>query len=177
MPKRDVAGREPRAGRRSVKYEKSSVLLCMPPRSAQSILATKDSGRGDIHMRAIAQCHERKQRPLVINRRISSLLRSKPALYLRASINPSAAFLAPRCQTRGSSPSMMEAHHGHQRHKPIATAIAWHSLHLCRNSSRHLGFLVSMLHCEYRYAIQFQPDTTQSRLQMRSSYRLLNPRE
>jgi hypothetical protein len=27
MPKRDVAGREPRAGRRSVKYEKSSVLL------------------------------------------------------------------------------------------------------------------------------------------------------
>jgi hypothetical protein len=60
MPKREVAGTDPRAGRRSVKYEKSSVLLYMPPRSAQSTLAGKESGEGNIHMRAIAQCHEWK---------------------------------------------------------------------------------------------------------------------
>src|SRR5450432_534001 len=69
-----------------------------------------------------------------------------PGLYK----DPSAASLAPRSQTRGSSPSMMEAHHRHQRHKTIGIAIVRNTLHLRRNSSRALRFLVHMLHFEYR---------------------------
>jgi hypothetical protein len=38
-------------------------------------------------MRAIAQCHERQKRPLIINRRVSPLLDPKPTLDFRSSVH------------------------------------------------------------------------------------------
>jgi hypothetical protein len=46
-------------------------------------------------MGAIAQCHERKKRPLIIDRWISPLLCPKPALHLWTSIKPSACHSLP----------------------------------------------------------------------------------
>ena len=99
-------------------------------------------------MRTIAQCHERKKRPLIIDCRISPLLRAKPALDFRSSAKRLAVFLAR--EIVDSSLSMMKAHHRHQRHKamPIAIAATRHTLSIRRRSSRHHGFLVRTLHLE-----------------------------
>lgn len=113
-------------------------------------------------MRTIAQCHEGKERPLIINRRISPLLRPKPALHLGTSIASSVSS-PPQCGfSKLGSPSMMEAHHRHQRQKsmPIAIAAARHRFHVRRCSSRTSRFLSRALHPFSRRAVQRWQNTS-----------------
>jgi hypothetical protein len=41
---------------------------------------------GVIRMRSVGQSHERQQRPIILRRRVGTLLNSYPALYIGASI-------------------------------------------------------------------------------------------